>query len=130
MYDGRMQAQRRCVCRETTTLDIVAVESAACSEEGDTTSAGNENCVQEKIAGRDPIRMFGLLVPEALRRAQADAVVMVERIVPEICRVDREMGELEIRIRRARKYRAKAEEREVNEKGDSVHTLAGLSIEA
>jgi coiled-coil domain-containing protein 115 len=58
---------------------------------------------------KNPIRMFGILTPQALRLAQGGAIKMVEEIVPKLVEVDIEMKEVEIKIRRARKYRAKAE---------------------
>ena len=57
----------------------------------------------------DPIRMFGILTPQALRLAQGEAIQMVEDIVPKLLSIDAEMKEVEIKIRRARKHRAKAE---------------------
>lgn len=56
---------------------------------------------------KDPIYMFGILTPQALRMAQAQSVRMVEDIIPKILTVDAEMKEVEIKIRRARKKRAK-----------------------
>jgi hypothetical protein len=58
---------------------------------------------------KDPMRMFGILIPQALRLAQAGAIKMVEDLVPKLASVDAEMKEVEIKIRRARKHRAKAE---------------------
>ncbi len=58
---------------------------------------------------KDPIRMFGILTPQALRLAQGSAVKVVEDLVPRLASVDAEMKEVEIKIRRARKHRAKAE---------------------
>jgi hypothetical protein len=58
---------------------------------------------------KDPLRMFGILTPQALRLAQGGAIKMVEEIVPKLVQVDAEMKEVEIKIRRARKFRAKAE---------------------
>ena len=58
---------------------------------------------------KDPIRMFGILTPQALRLAQGGAIKMVEDLVPKLASVDAEMKEVEIKIRRARKHRAKAE---------------------
>jgi hypothetical protein len=58
---------------------------------------------------KDPLRMFGILTPQALRLAQGGAIKMVEDIVPKLVQVDAEMKEVEIKIRRARKFRAKAE---------------------
>jgi hypothetical protein len=58
---------------------------------------------------KDPLRMFGILTPQTLRLAQGGAIKMVEEIVPKLVQVDAEMKEVEIKIRRARKFRAKAE---------------------
>ena len=58
---------------------------------------------------KDPLRMFGILTPQALRLAQGVAIKMVEEIVPKLVQLDAEMKEVEIKIRRARKFRAKAE---------------------
>jgi len=65
----------------------------------------------EKSANKpkDPIRMFGILTPQALRLAQGGAIMMVEDVVPKLVSIDAEMKEVEIKIRRARKQRAKAE---------------------
>ena len=64
---------------------------------------------------RDPIRMFGLLTPPSLRPAQIDGITTVEEIVPRLVSVDAAMREVEIRIRRGRKYMARAEMREEKE---------------
>ncbi len=61
------------------------------------------------IKPKDPLRMFGILTPQALRLAQGEAIKMVEEIVPKLVQVDDEMKEVEVKIRRARKFRAKAE---------------------
>lgn len=55
---------------------------------------------------KDPIRMFAVLPPQALRTAQTDAVKMLD-VVPRLVEVDSEMKEVEIRVRRARKYLSK-----------------------
>ncbi|KAF4626018.1 hypothetical protein G7Y89_g12147 [Cudoniella acicularis] len=67
---------------------------------------------KKKPKVKDPISMFGVLVPPALRTAQMHAERMVETTIPQIVSVDAEMKELEIRIRRARKYRAKEQAKE------------------
>jgi coiled-coil domain-containing protein 115 len=66
---------------------------------------------EEKRAAKpkDPIRMFGILTPQALRLAQGGAIKMVEEIIPKLVSIDAEMKEVEIKIRRARKHRAKVE---------------------
>jgi hypothetical protein len=63
----------------------------------------------------DPIRMFGILTPPALKFAQAEAIKMVENLVPRIITLDTKMKEVEIQIRRARKQKAKAEAFEAKE---------------
>lgn len=63
---------------------------------------------KEKTAARNPIRWFGVLVPQALRDAQAESVRLVEGIVPRLVSVEAEMALIEIDVRRARKKRAKA----------------------
>ena len=76
-------------------------------EEGDAGKATDERKGGTKP--KDPLRMFGILTPQALRLAQGEAIKMVEEIVPKLVQVDAEMKEVEIKIRRARKFRAKAE---------------------
>jgi hypothetical protein len=75
-------------------------------EEGDKPKGDAE---EKERRPKDPICMFGILTPQALRLAQAGAIKMVEEIVPKLVEVDAEMKEMEIKIRRARKHRAKAE---------------------
>lgn len=55
----------------------------------------------------DPIHMFGVLVPQALRQAQESFVKAVAGSVPRLVELDGEMRELEIEIRRMRKTLAK-----------------------
>ena len=74
--------------------------------------AADEKESKDVKKGKDPLRMFGLLTPSALREAQRECVMTVEEVLPRIASVDAEMKEVEIRIRRARKWKAKAEARE------------------
>ena len=76
---------------------------------------------------KDPIRMFGILVPQALRSAQADGIKMVEALIPKLVAVDAEMKAVEIEIRRKRKYRAKAEAAE-SKNTSSVEALEKASV--
>ena len=55
----------------------------------------------------DPIHMFGVLVPQALRQAQGSFVKAVVGSVLRLVELDSEMRELEIEIRRTRKMLAK-----------------------
>lgn len=52
---------------------------------------------------KDPIRMFGILVPPALRSAQSDFTAAVTSPIPELINVNREMRTLENEISRLRK---------------------------
>lgn len=61
------------------------------------------------------MRMFGLLTPSTLRAAQKEGIQMVEDTIPNILAVDAQLKELEIAIRRARKFLGKATEREEKE---------------
>ncbi|KAK0099525.1 hypothetical protein ONS95_000254 [Cadophora gregata] len=56
----------------------------------------------------DPIRMFGFSIPTALRTAQSSSIQLVESSIPRLASISLQMQALEIQIRRARKYRAKA----------------------
>jgi len=118
LYDQRVQAAR--LCRVTARpetgaalFEIAAVGGVLDGEEKRTDAPKEEGEADEQAArtsrSRDPIRMFGILAPRALRRAQGGAVKMVEDVVPRLVSLDAEMKEVEIGIRRARKRRAKAE---------------------
>lgn len=80
-------------------------------EDGNKESGGDKSTtpIETNTKRKDPIRMFGILTPQALKMAQADAIKMVEEIVPELVKVDREMLALEIEVRRRRKWLVKAE---------------------
>ena len=69
----------------------------------------NENIPANPAERKASLRMFGAFVPAELKAAQGQAVLLVQDIVPRMVHVDREMRELEIRIRRARKYRTREE---------------------
>lgn len=90
---------------------------------GGASGAGTKDPETTKPVPKDPLRMFGLLTPPSLRLAQNDSVKSIENIIPKLVSVDAEMKEVEIRIRRARKWKVKAETQEgkatenANEKG-------------
>ncbi|KAG4431476.1 hypothetical protein IFR05_013048 [Cadophora sp. M221] len=56
----------------------------------------------------DPLRMFGFSIPSALRIAQSSSIQIVESSIPRLATISLQMRALEIQIRRARKYKAKA----------------------
>lgn len=149
LYDGRMQASRLCrVTKEpetgTTAFTVFPVPAenvqpdTESSNNGSTDSKPNPSGTAEDDEDakpnlpktKGPIRMFGILTPQALRLAQGDAVKMVEDIIPQIVTVDGEMKEVEIKIRRARKHRAKAEVAESERRGSRLSILHGGRGEA
>lgn len=58
----------------------------------------------EHLPPKNPLNMFGILVPQSLRSAQASAITMVEQVIPQLASLDAVMKETEISIRRARKH--------------------------
>jgi hypothetical protein len=81
---------------------------------GQETAAPRTTAQPPKV--RDPLHMFGIFTPPPLRLAQTQARRAVEEIFPSLINVDAELKELEIRIRRGRKYLARAEAAEEKEK--------------
>jgi hypothetical protein len=123
-FDDRMQALRSC--------DVTIPENASNTQPAPPTFAikdtslldrPNEGTEDTKTAPtkRDPLKMFGLFIPQALRLSQVDSVKIVESIIPGLVNTEREMAEVEIRIRRARKYRRKIETAEVK-KSSSIES--------
>jgi len=55
-------------------------------------------------APKNPLNMFGILVPQPLRSAQTSAITLVEEVLPQLASIDALMKEKEIQIRRARKH--------------------------
>lgn len=79
---------------------------------------------QKATKPRDPLRWFGILTPMALRQAQSQAIEAVEKIIPRLVTVNTEMADVEIRVRRARKRRAKAS---AGKEGPKARTDEGMS---
>ncbi|KAM3462687.1 hypothetical protein BB8028_0001g07200 [Beauveria bassiana] len=117
-YDARMQASRRVVI---TVEDKSAPPTFTVTEEDDAVvgstrkeggggGGGEEGAGKDAAAARndDPIRWFGVLVPQALRDAQNHARRAVQDVIPRLASVQAEMAHVEIEVRRARKRRAKA----------------------
>jgi len=92
---------------ENADADAREKEAAIEGEKGNAEKMADEG--KEGTKPKDSLRMFGILTPQALRLAQGGAIKMVEEIVPKLVQLDAEMKEVEIKIRRARKFRAKAE---------------------
>ncbi len=57
---------------------------------------------------RDPLNWFGILVPPALRASQSSFKSAVIDIIPALASTTNEMKEVEIEVRRARKWLKKA----------------------
>ncbi|KAH8801483.1 hypothetical protein F5884DRAFT_515347 [Xylogone sp. PMI_703] len=142
-YDERMQASRLCNITSqhnnedappssvpvfTTTLkpieDHATIKKDGPEGEAESTGQdidiGTENEQSSSTPAppkrKDPLRMFGILVPQPLRMAQSESIHAVEDLIPKLVSLDAEMKEVEIEIRRARKRRAKAEALEEKEK--------------
>lgn len=73
---------------------------------------GDAKKAAKKVAKKDPILMFGIFSPPELKAAQTNSIGMVEDIIPQVLTIDEEMKDLEIKIRRAKKYRAKEQAKE------------------
>jgi hypothetical protein len=91
------------------------------NEETEKEDGDGEQKQKQKVKERqrDPLRMFGILTPQSLRTAQKGAIEMVEGIIPKLVSIDAEMKEVEIQVRRARKFRGKAQGAEVKD-GEKV----------
>lgn len=77
------------------------------------TAAGTSEAIcdeKDKTSGlpRDPLNWFGILVPPALRASQNSFKRAVIDIIPALASTTNEMKEVEIEVRRARKWLKKA----------------------
>ena len=92
-----------------TRQDVPEAESQAMTEDDEEDLASEKELSKRKL--KDPLQMFGILVPQPLRLAQAQAVKLVEEIVAQLVNVNMEMNRTEIEIRRKRKFKLRAESR-------------------
>jgi len=76
-------------------------------KEKDTSTATNAEEAPTKP--KDPLRMFGILTPLSLRQAQITSIGTLSTTIPALITTDLALQDLEIRIRRARKHKLKAE---------------------
>ena len=104
LYDARMRASRGCRVGGTK----VEVLPTGTGEEEEEEEEPDQDTADAK-GTPDAVRMFGILVPPELRMARGEAVALVEDLVPRLVMTDLEMRDVEVRIRRARKWMAKAE---------------------
>ncbi|KAK0510077.1 hypothetical protein JMJ35_007471 [Cladonia borealis] len=81
-------------------------------EESKTTAGTSEAIVDEKCKASglpcDPLNWFGILVPPGLRASQSNFQSAVIDIIPALASTTNEMKEVEIEVRRARKWLKKA----------------------
>jgi transcriptional regulator of heat shock response len=109
-YDERMQAQQimriSSSANDTDALEFVCEkikdepQEAAAAEDLDGTGATTEKVNSVR---KDPLRWFGVLVPPALRSAQASFTLAAEGSVPNLVMLQRKLRSLEIEIGRTRK---------------------------
>jgi hypothetical protein len=69
----------------------------------DAKSNDDDQTANDTNPPKDPIRMFGILVPQALRDAQASFVAAVDGPIPRLAMVSRDLRTQEIEIGRVRK---------------------------
>ena len=74
----------------------------------DDTRPSSEDTETGSNMARDPLNWFGILVPPALRTSQSNFKNAVADLVPALASTSKEMGEVEIEVRRARKRITKA----------------------
>ncbi|KAH6664870.1 hypothetical protein B0J14DRAFT_493083 [Halenospora varia] len=119
-YDQRMQAIRTVAVTRlksesgtgTEGAAVYTVSTVAADTNGSDGEKESQNGDAKKVAKKDPILMFGIFSPPELKAAQTNAIGMAEDIIPQLLTIDEEMKDLEIKIRRAKKYCAKEQAKE------------------
>ncbi|KAF7916229.1 uncharacterized protein EAE98_010814 [Botrytis deweyae] len=119
-YDDRIQTQRLCnvtipenasntqSTKFTPPLFAINETSTSESESDLLNKDTNGNGDTKTALKKDPLRMFGLFTPQALKDTKEDSIKLMD-VIPKLINTEKAMEDLEIRIRRARKYRGKAE---------------------
>lgn len=108
-YDERMQAQRIMSISgvEGLSEDVVQYRCTKVMDLDATTSSKEEDSSEQvdeaKHKSRDPLRWFGVLVPQPLRTAQASFTTAIEASIPDISNLQQTLRGLEIEIGRTRK---------------------------
>ncbi len=90
-------------------VDATNDDDDAGRDASERTEKKTKKAVKTPKGPRDPLQWFGVLTPMALRKAQQDAIAVVDDVVPRLASVAGEMAAVEIEVRRARKKRARAE---------------------
>ena len=101
-YDGRMQASRRISVEASDSRRLkFRMTASSVSESAPGESDEKEEQREQNVA--DPLRWFGILVPSALRSAQANFISAVEGPIPLIVNLTKELHGLEHEISRLKK---------------------------
>lgn len=95
-------------------IENLSLEHPGNESKDETSSPGEEEAEKKDTKPKPPktpLSWFGILTPgaQSLRSAQTASTLMTSTIIPKMASLDGEMKEMEIRIRRARKFRAKAD---------------------
>lgn len=107
-YDERMQAQRA-VHISSPSIDSalrINFDIAKIEVTGEDTKYETE---EAKSIPKDPLRWFGVLVPQPLRAAQSSFISAVDDSIPNVMNIRQQLRQLEIDIGRTRKAIKKLE---------------------
>ncbi|ESZ93550.1 hypothetical protein SBOR_6062 [Sclerotinia borealis F-4128] len=118
-FDDRVQAQRLCnvtvpenasntQSAQSTPPLFVINETFSSESEPDLSNKDINGDDTKTVFKKDPLRMFGLFTPQALKDTKGNSIKIMD-IIPKLVTTEKAMQDLEIRIRRTRKYRGKAE---------------------
>lgn len=116
--DDRIQAQRLCtvtipenasnIQTAQSTPPLFAINEVFSESGSDFSDKDTSSHDTKTVFKKDPLKMFGLFTPQALKDTQRDSIKLME-VIPELVTTEKAMEALEIRIRRTKKYRGKAE---------------------
>ncbi|KAF2674397.1 hypothetical protein BT63DRAFT_449389 [Microthyrium microscopicum] len=106
-YDYRMQAtklvQVDSLNKDVLKYSVLASKISEATPDKTISSTEAESSQQADDKPNDPIRWFGMIVPNALKDTQAQFVTAVGESVPQILNISTQMRQLEIDIGRSRK---------------------------
>ncbi|KAB8289775.1 hypothetical protein EYC80_010409 [Monilinia laxa] len=117
-YDDRVQAQRLCAvtipenASNTQSAQfappLFAINEISSEPDSDLSNKDINGDDTKTVLKKDPLRMFGLFTPQALKDTKEDSI-RIMHVIPKLITTEKAMEDLEIRIRRTKKYRGKAE---------------------
>lgn len=118
-YDDRIQAQRLCTVTipenasdtqsaQFTPPPLFAIDEVSSESDSDLSNKDTNGDDTKTVWRKDPLRMFGLFTPQALKDTKEDSIKIMH-VIPKLITTEKAMEDLEIRIRRTKKYRGKAE---------------------